>query len=231
MSGPGAAEGKGAAESVGGIPGKAPAPDLLASAPRLPAVSKPKGDAKRKAAPKSGAVKPAGKAKGVAKVLRVGWLEAHNCYLLLWVRLLCYVLTFPRQELVKRYQHLHMSPIAMGLPPGLALPALHGGIHPVGFPPLPRDGLVPPLEAGAVPPPLAPVCSAVDSQQPSATSVIRFTRRGPGNATGWFAEVQFVGCSGPLFGQLLAQLLSPTGTGVLHVCSSSISSLCCTRVS
>ena len=40
----------------------------------------------------------------------------------------------------------------------------------------------------------------------------------------------FVGCSDPLFGQLLAQLLPPTGTGVLHVCSS-VSSLCCTWVS
>ena len=62
---------------------------------------------------------------------------------------------------------------------------------------------------------------------PSATSSSRFTRRWPGGATGWFAEVQYVGGSDPLFGQLLAQSLPPTGTGVLHVCSS-ISSLCCT---
>ena len=64
---------------------------------------------------------------------------------------------------------------------------------------------------------------------PSATSIIQMTRRRPGNATGWFAEVQYVGCSDPLFGQLLAQSLPPTGTGVLHVCSS-VSSLCCTWV-
>ena len=44
----------------------------------------------------------------------------------------------------------------------------------------------------------------------------------------WFAEVLFVGCSDPLFGQL-ADSLPPTGTGVLHACSS-ISSLCCTWV-
>ena len=64
---------------------------------------------------------------------------------------------------------------------------------------------------------------------PSATCATRLTRRWPGNATGWFVEVQYVGCSDPSFGQLLAQMLPPTGTGVLHV-SSSISSMCCTWV-
>ena len=42
---------------------------------------------------------------------------------------------------------------------------------------------------------------------PSATSIVRLTRRWPSNATGWFAEVNFVGCSDPLFGQLFAHLL------------------------
>ena len=45
--------------------------------------------------------------------LRLGWPEAHQCYLLPWVWQLCYVLTFLRHELVKRYQHLrlcHRSP-------------------------------------------------------------------------------------------------------------------------
>ena len=64
---------------------------------------------------------------------------------------------------------------------------------------------------------------------PSATSIVRMTRQWPGNATGWFAEVLFVGCSDSLFGQLLADSLPPTGTGVLHACSS-VSSLCCTWV-
>ena len=58
---------------------------------------------------------------------------------------------------------------------------------------------------------------------PSATCDTRLTRRWPSNATGWFVEVQCVGCSDPSFGQLLAQMLPPTRTGVLHV-SSSISS-------
>ena len=48
-----------------------------------------------------------------------------------------------------------VPPIAMGLPPGLALPTCHGGFHPVGLPPVPGDA--PPLEAGAVPPRMAPV--------------------------------------------------------------------------
>ena len=65
---------------------------------------------------------------------------------------------------------------------------------------------------------------------PSATSIIQMTRRWPGNATGWFAEVQYVGCSDSLFSQLVAQSLPPTGTGVLHVCSS-VPSLCCTWLS
>ena len=46
---------------------------------------------------------------------------------------------------------------------------------------------------------------------PSATRMVRLTRRWPSNATGWFAEVHFVGCSDPLFGHLLAHLLPPTG--------------------
>ena len=44
---------------------------------------------------------------------------------------------------------------------------------------------------------------------PSATRKVRLTRRWPGNATGWFAKVLCVGCSDPLFGQLLADLLPP----------------------
>ena len=42
---------------------------------------------------------------------------------------------------------------------------------------------------------------------PSAASTSRMTRRWRGNATGWFAEVQYAGCSDSLFGQLLVQLL------------------------
>ena len=62
------------------------------------------------------------------------------------------------------------------------------------------------------------VCDRVGA--PSATSIVRLTHRWPSSATGWFAEVHFVGCSDPLFGQLLAQLLC-----------TSVSSLCCTWVS
>ena len=36
---------------------------------------------------------------------------------------------------------------------------------------------------------------------PPATCVTRLTRHWLGNATGWFVEVQYVGCSDPLFGQ------------------------------
>ena len=64
---------------------------------------------------------------------------------------------------------------------------------------------------------------------PSATSIVRMTRQWPDNVTGWFADVLFVGCSDPLFGQLLADSLPPTGTSVLHPCSS-VSCLCCTWV-
>ena len=51
---------------------------------------------------------------------------------------------------------------------------------------------------------------------PSATGIVRVTRQWPGNATGWFAEALIVGCSDPPCGQLLADSLPPTGTGVLH---------------
>ena len=44
--------------------------------------------------------------------------------------------------------------IVMGLPPGLALPAFAGGIHPFGLPLVSGDA--PPLEVGATPQPLAP---------------------------------------------------------------------------
>ena len=47
---------------------------------------------------------------------------------------------------------------------------------------------------------------------PSATKKVRLTRRWRGNATSWFAGVLFVGCTDPLFGQLLADLLPPTRT-------------------
>ena len=63
MLGHGAAKGKGTAKAVGGFRGKAPGTGLFALAPRLPAVAKPKLDAKRRAAPQREAVKPAGKAK------------------------------------------------------------------------------------------------------------------------------------------------------------------------
>ena len=66
--GHGAAKGKGAAKAVGGIRCKAPVPELVALAPRPPAVAKPKLDAKGKAAP----VIPAGKAKGLAKAKALG---------------------------------------------------------------------------------------------------------------------------------------------------------------
>ena len=71
-AGPGAAKSKGAAKAVGEIRGKAPLLELLALAPRPPAVSKPKHDAKRKAATNGGAVKPAGKAKGLVKAKALG---------------------------------------------------------------------------------------------------------------------------------------------------------------
>ena len=54
-------------------------------------------------------------------------------------------------------------PIAMGLPPGFAMPAFHGGVHPANFPPMPGSGLAPPWEAGAVPPPLASVSAPLST--------------------------------------------------------------------
>ena len=135
-------------------------------------------------------------------------------------------------------------PIAKGIPPGLALPAFHEGLHPVGFAPAVGRGMAPPEEVGAGPPPLALVSDPTfdclgDTARwihgpagfdelhrlcvnpgdfveflvydhgglSSATSIVRLTRRWPGNATGWFAEVLFVCCSDPLFGHLLADLL------------------------
>ena len=68
MLGPGAAKGKGAVKAIGG--GKAPLPDLVALAPRPPAVAKV--DTKRKATPKEVAAKPDGKAKFGAKAEAVG---------------------------------------------------------------------------------------------------------------------------------------------------------------
>ena len=67
----GAAKGKGAARSIG-IRRSPPAPELLALAPRPPAVAKPKFDAKRKEAPKGEAVKPVGNAKGLVKAKALG---------------------------------------------------------------------------------------------------------------------------------------------------------------
>ena len=69
---PGAAKGKGAAKATGGVRGKSHLPDLVALAPRLPAVAKPKVDAKRKAALNEVAAKPEGKAKTGAKAKTVG---------------------------------------------------------------------------------------------------------------------------------------------------------------
>ena len=63
----GAAKAKGAAKAVGGVRGKAPVSHLSALTPRHPAVAKPEGDAKRKAAPKGGVAKPAGMAKAKGK--------------------------------------------------------------------------------------------------------------------------------------------------------------------
>ena len=63
MLGRGAAKGNGAAKAVGGLRCKAPVLELVALAPRLPAVAKPERVAKGKAAPKGEAVILAGKAK------------------------------------------------------------------------------------------------------------------------------------------------------------------------
>ena len=57
-------------KAIGGVRGKAPLPDLVALAPRPPAVARV--DAKRKAAPKEVAAKPDGKAKFGAKEKAVG---------------------------------------------------------------------------------------------------------------------------------------------------------------
>ena len=46
-------------------------------------------------------------------------------------------------------------PTAKGVPPGLALPAFHEALHPVGFPPAVGGRIAPPEEVGAGPPPLA----------------------------------------------------------------------------
>ena len=72
MLGLGGAKGKGAVKAIGGVRGKAPLLDLVALAPRFPAVAKPKVDAKRKAAPKEVAATPEGKAKVGAKTKAVG---------------------------------------------------------------------------------------------------------------------------------------------------------------
>ena len=127
-----------------------------------------------------------------------------------------------------------VPPIADGVPPGFALPAIHGGLHPAGFPPLIILELAPPAEEGVGRPPVDHVSVTTVDQLGvvsrwfhgpagfeelhgvfvTPSSIVRLTRRGPSNATGWFAEVQLFVCSDPLFGQLLAQLLSPTGSGV-----------------
>ena len=175
----------------------------------------------------------------------------------------CHDLTFPRQELVKRHQHLQLrrrSPwdchqvyrclhfmvvyvqSASLLCSGTAFYLHKGGCGFLPLAPVPVSLSTPnndhhcwfhgpasfnDLHIMVVNPGDFLEFLVYDQAgSPSATSM---TRRWPGNATGWFAEVQYVGGSDPLFGQLLAQLLPPTG-GVPHVCSS-ISLLCCTWVS
>ena len=271
MLGPGAAKGKGAVQAIGCVRGKALLPNLVALAPRPPAVAKV--DAKRKAAPKEKAAKPDGKAKFGAKAKAVGDVGVAPV-----LPVACGLIgggpvsppplepagLLPQQFLVPRVARaapnpVAVPPIANGVPPGFALPAFHEGLHQAGFPPLNRGELAPPAEEGVGRPPVAHVLvTTVDklgdvtrwfhgpagveklhgmivnpgefldflvydrAGAPSAPSIVRLTHRWPGNATGWFAELHFVGCSDPLFTQLLEQ--SP---GVLHICSS-VASLCCT---
>ena len=121
---PGAAKGGGVTRAVGGVRGQAPVPVLLALAPRPLAVAKPKGDAWKKATPKGGVVKPAGKAKGVLKGRA---LAGAAVVLPLHFRALRVPGTAPAPAAE--------PPIATGLPPGFAMPAFHGGLHPAAFTP------------------------------------------------------------------------------------------------
>ena len=50
-----------------------------------------------------------------------------------------------------------VPPIANGVPPGVVLPAFHGGLHPAGFPPVFKAEMAPPAELGVGPPPVAHV--------------------------------------------------------------------------
>ena len=209
----------------------------------LPAVEMPKRDAKRKAAPKDGAVKHAGKEKGVAKEKDPLGVAVTP-------------VLFPRHKVVEELQHLqlrHRSPWDCRQ----VQRCLHFMVvvHPVCLPHVPGDGS--PLKAGAVPRTggLLSIASNDDLRwrhgranfhdllnlvinafefleflvcdqagAPSATCVSRLTRRCRGNATGWFVEVQYVGCSDSLFDQFHAEVLPPTGT----VCCTFalVSSLC-----
>ena len=122
-------------------------PDLLASAPRPPAVAKPKGDVKRKAAPKCGVVKNAGKAKGVGKgKAPAGFAVAPVLPVVCGMASGPPVLPPPLGPACLLPPHFPgprapgaapapavVPPIAMGLAPGLALPAFHRGLHPAGF--------------------------------------------------------------------------------------------------
>ena len=177
MLGTGAAKGKGAAKAVGGVRGEAPVLDLPALALRPPAVAKPKGDAKRKAAPKGGAVKPVDEAKGVAKGRAVAGAAVETVFsvacrlaggppVLLPTMGLAAVLPphLPAPRASGAAPALAAAPPnAMGLPPGLAMPAFHRGLHPAGFPPLPGGAFAPPVKVGVGPPPLASVPAPTSS--------------------------------------------------------------------
>ena len=224
----------GPGKAIGGARGKAPLLDLVALAPRPPAVAKV--DAKRKGAPKEVAAKPDGKAKFGAKAKAVGDVGVASvfpvaCCLIFGGPVLPPPLEpaglLPQQFLVPRVVRaapnpVAVPPIANGVPPGFALPAFHRGLHPAGFPPAIRGYLAPPAEEGVGRPLVAfeelhgmfvkpgeflEFLVYDLAGAPSATSSM--THLWPGSATGWFAEVHFVGYGDPLFTQLLAQTLPP----------------------